>query len=55
VSKVFSPEQVVVIESLVSKANVMTYNSLEANTNAKKNMPPSSCGTVGVSENPSKS
>ena len=36
VSKVFSPEQVAVIESLVSKGNVMTYNSFVANTNAKK-------------------
>ena len=41
------------IESLVSKGNVMTYNSFVANTNAKKNMPPSSSGTVGISENPS--
>ena len=53
VSKVFSPEQVAVIESLVSKGNVMTYNSFVANTNAKKNMPPSSSGIVGISENPS--
>ena len=41
------------IESLVSKGNMMTYNSFMANTNAKKNMSASSSGTVGVSENPS--
>lgn len=53
VSKVFSPEQVAVIESLVSKGNVMTYNSFVASANAQKNMPPSSSSTVGISENPS--
>ena len=41
------------IESLVSKGNVMTYNSFLASTNALKNMPPSSSGTVGLSEHPS--
>ena len=53
VSKVFSPEQVAAIESLVSKGNVMAYNSFVASANAQKNMPPSSSGTVGISENPS--
>ena len=50
VSKVFSLEQVAVIESLVSKGNVMAYNSFVASANAQKNMPPSSSGTVGISE-----
>ena len=34
VSKVFSPEQVAVIESLVSKGNVMAYSSFVASANA---------------------
>ena len=53
-SQVFSPEQLAVIESLVSKGNVMAYNSFVANANAQKNMPPSSSGNVGVAVNPEK-
>ena len=41
------------IESLVSKGNVMAYNSFVSSANAQKNMPLSSSGTVGVSENAS--
>ena len=55
VSKVFSPEQVAMIESLVSKGNVMTYNSFVASANAQRNMPSSSSGTICISKNPSPS
>src|ERR1041385_2094030 len=46
VSKVFSKDQLAVIESLVSKGNDMMYNAFLANSSAQKNIPPSSSGAV---------
>src|SRR3954469_8814143 len=45
-SKVFSKDQLAVIEILVSKGNDMMYNAFLANRSAQKNMPQSSSGTV---------
>ena len=45
VSKVFSKDQLAMIESLVSKGNDMMYNAFLANSSAQTNMPPSSSGT----------
>src|SRR3954464_7240594 len=53
-SKVFSKDQLAMIESLVSKGNDMMYNAFIANRSAQKNIPPSSSGDVGVSISPEK-
>src|SRR4051812_2405241 len=46
VSKVFSKDQLVVIESLVSKGNDIMYNAFLSNSSAQKNMPRSSSGNI---------